>query len=79
MPEVFQYFAMAETTKSTAKVCIIGAGPAGLTTLRELAISPDISYDITVYEKSSDVGGIWYFADHTHEVGGPGFLYNNLR
>ena len=69
---------MAETT-TVARVCIIGAGPSGLTTLRELAMSLDISYDITVYEKSSDVGGVWYFADHTHEVGGPGFLYKYLR
>jgi Flavin-binding monooxygenase-like len=37
-------------------VAIIGAGPAGLTTARALKL---LNIPFTVYEKHSDVGGIW--------------------
>ncbi len=38
------------------KVAIIGAGFAGLTTARHLR---DFGHDVTVFEKVSDVGGVW--------------------
>ena len=39
-----------------SKLCIIGAGFAGLTVAR---VFKALSYDITVYEKDSEVGGVW--------------------
>jgi dimethylaniline monooxygenase (N-oxide forming) len=39
------------------KVCVIGAGPSGLTTIKQLL---DEGHDVTCFEKQGDVGGIWY-------------------
>lgn len=39
------------------KVCVIGAGPSGLTTIKQLL---DEGHDVTCYEKNEDIGGIWY-------------------
>ncbi len=38
------------------KICIIGAGFAGLTAAR---VFKALDYDITLYEKEADVGGVW--------------------
>ncbi|KAG7105848.1 Monooxygenase aurF like protein [Verticillium longisporum] len=40
------------------KVAVIGAGPAGLASLKELR---GVGFDVTVYERRSDVGGIFTF------------------
>ena len=37
-------------------VCIIGAGIAGITSARTFKA---LEYEITVYEKEPDVGGVW--------------------
>lgn len=37
-------------------VCIVGAGFAGLTAAR---VFKALKYDVTLYEKESDVGGVW--------------------
>ncbi|MFK8049708.1 MAG: flavin-containing monooxygenase [Halioglobus sp.] len=37
-------------------VCIVGAGFAGLTSAR---VFKALNYDVTVYEKEADVGGVW--------------------
>ena len=37
-------------------VCVIGAGPSGLTTVKQLL---DEGHTVQCYERSSDVGGIW--------------------
>ncbi|SOJ52496.1 Phenylacetone monooxygenase [Mycobacterium simulans] len=39
------------------KVGVIGAGPSGLTTIKQLR---DEGHDVVCLEKSADVGGIWY-------------------
>ncbi len=39
------------------KVCVIGAGPSGLTTIKQLL---DEGHDVTCFEKNSGIGGIWY-------------------
>lgn len=39
------------------KVCVIGAGPAGLTTIKQLR---DEGHEVVCFERSSDIGGIWY-------------------
>ena len=48
---------MTDTTDATGgRVCIVGAGPAGLSAARALK-RLSIPYD--QYERHSDVGGIW--------------------
>lgn len=39
------------------KVGVIGAGPSGLTTVKQLR---DEGHDVVCFEKSADIGGIWY-------------------
>jgi len=39
------------------KVGVIGAGPSGLTTIKQLR---DEGHDVVCLEKSADIGGIWY-------------------
>ncbi|OSC35698.1 flavin-containing monooxygenase [Mycobacterium decipiens] len=39
------------------KVGVIGAGPSGLTTIKQLR---DEGHDVVCFEKSADIGGIWY-------------------
>ncbi len=38
------------------KVCVIGAGPSGLTTVKQLL---DEGHDVLCFEKGQDIGGIW--------------------
>lgn len=38
------------------KVCVIGAGPSGLTTIKQLL---DEGHEVTCFEKGADIGGIW--------------------
>ncbi|EME20388.1 flavin-containing monooxygenase [Rhodococcus triatomae] len=38
------------------KVCVVGAGPCGLTTVKQLL---DEGHDVVCYDKNADVGGIW--------------------
>jgi len=41
----------------SAKICIIGAGSAGLITCKTLSVE---GYDCTVYEKAPQLGGVWH-------------------
>lgn len=38
------------------KVCVVGAGPCGLTTIKQLL---DEGHEVVCFEKNPDVGGIW--------------------
>ncbi len=38
------------------KVCVVGAGPCGLTTIKQLL---DEGHEVVCYDKNPDVGGIW--------------------
>jgi len=38
------------------KICVIGAGPSGLTTLKQLL---DEGHEVRCFEKGGDIGGIW--------------------
>lgn len=42
------------------RVCVVGTGPSGLTTIKQLL---DEGHDVTCFEKSSGEGGIWYRHD----------------
>ena len=45
------------------RVCVVGAGPSGLTTIKQLR---DEGHDVVCFEKSTCIGGIWhrYAGDH---------------
>ncbi|KAJ3945521.1 hypothetical protein N0V92_013463 [Colletotrichum tropicale] len=45
---------------SRGTVAVIGAGPGGLSALKELR---EVGFDGTLFEKRSDVGGLWTFSD----------------
>jgi hypothetical protein len=45
---------------SNKKVCVIGAGPSGITAAKNLL---DEGFDITVYDYGKEVGGNWVFSD----------------
>lgn len=38
------------------KVCVVGAGPCGLTTIKQFI---DEGHDVVCFDKNADVGGIW--------------------
>ncbi|WP_028478208.1 NAD(P)/FAD-dependent oxidoreductase [Nocardia sp. CNY236] len=46
------------TSTTLPRVCVIGAGPSGITAAKRL-LDHDIPFDC--YEASDDVGGTWYF------------------
>ncbi|KAJ4299281.1 hypothetical protein N0V90_004525 [Kalmusia sp. IMI 367209] len=48
---------------STTKIAIIGAGPAGLTALKELR---ELGFDVTLFERRSEVGGVWTWTSDSY-------------
>src|SRR5438309_11324077 len=44
--------------QQSPRVCVIGAGVSGLTTIKALG---DWGVDYTCFEASDDIGGNWYF------------------
>jgi cation diffusion facilitator CzcD-associated flavoprotein CzcO len=46
----------------SSKVLIIGAGPAGLVSYRNLTVHGKFD-NVTVYERRDDVGGVWCVSD----------------
>lgn len=63
------------------KVCIVGAGAAGLCAARHLA--GDKNFEITLFEQTDDVGGTWVYNDRIglNENGLPihSSMYQNLK
>ncbi|XP_049521466.1 flavin-containing monooxygenase 5-like isoform X6 [Dermacentor silvarum] len=45
---------------SKKKVCIVGAGSSGLTCARQML---DYGFDVVLYERSPDIGGLWAYHD----------------
>jgi dimethylaniline monooxygenase (N-oxide forming) len=45
------------------RVCVIGAGPSGLTTVKQLL---DEGHDVTCFEQNQDIGGIWHRHENDH-------------
>lgn len=64
------------------RVCVIGAGVSGIATTRQLAKDLD-RFEITVFERSYEVGGTWLYTDETEtdKYGYPvhSGMYKNLR
>ena len=64
------------------RVCVIGAGAAGLVAARHLASELD-TFDVRVFEQASRVGGTWVYTENTgiDERGIPvhSSVYRNLR
>ena len=54
------------------RVCVVGAGPCGLTTIKQLL---DEGHDVTCFDKNSDIGGIWL---REPSDGGQMKAYDNL-
>lgn len=44
------------------RVCIIGAGRAGLAAIKLVADKKD-KFDVVAFERNSDVGGLWIYRD----------------
>ena len=61
---------------------MIGAGASGLTSARNLAAYPD-EFDIVVFDRDSDVGGVWIYSDNVdvdeHNLPVHSSMYKNLR
>ncbi|KAK6123064.1 hypothetical protein DH2020_043216 [Rehmannia glutinosa] len=55
---------MVSDNNSSKKVCVIGAGPAGLVAARELRKE---GHNVVVIEKSHDVGGQWLYDPKVEE------------
>ncbi|MBU0764542.1 MAG: FAD-dependent oxidoreductase [Bacteroidetes bacterium] len=53
--ERFSLEPLRKSTKQKGKVAIIGAGPAGIACASELA---DVDYDVTIFERESQPGGV---------------------
>lgn len=45
------------------RVCIIGGGPAGLVSLKNILSSDNLTG--TLYEKGDDVGGVWNYKQNS--------------
>lgn len=49
-------------TKRVLNVAVIGAGTSGLCSAK---YSLQHGYNVTIYEQSEELGGIWYYTDKT--------------
>ena len=56
----------AMTSSGEQRICVIGAGPCGLTALKNLLQAG--CRDIVCYEESGGIGGNWAFTDDPHRV-----------
>lgn len=67
--------------KEKIKVCVIGAGAAGLCAVKHLAANT--IFEITAYEQTNDIGGTWVYKEQVglDENGLPihSSMYQNLR
>ncbi|CAL7938279.1 unnamed protein product [Xylocopa violacea] len=63
------------------RVCVIGAGAAGLCAARHFAAN--LNFEVNVYEQTNDIGGTWVYTDTTgvNENGLPihSSMYRDLR
>lgn len=57
------------------KICIVGSGPSGLTTIKQLK---DEGHSVTCFEKSDGIGGIWYRKDDASQDAEKMRVFDNL-
>ena len=55
------FLVTAEASSPKRRVAVVGAGMTGLCALRHF--SEDPAYELTAFERSSTVGGIWNYPD----------------
>lgn len=48
------------STSEAMNVAVIGAGAAGLASAKNAL---DLKYDVDVFEKNDNLGGVWYYTD----------------
>ena len=64
------------------RVCVIGAGAAGLAAARHLTSELDV-FEVRVFEQASRVGGIWVYSENTgideRGITVHSSIYRNLR
>ncbi|MFZ0548988.1 MAG: NAD(P)-binding domain-containing protein [Candidatus Promineifilaceae bacterium] len=71
---------MTTPTKPTSNpnkyhhIAIIGAGPAGITAVKCLR---EAGLEVTAYEKSADIGGLWHYDEDAPDGGG--IAYRSLK
>lgn len=62
-------------------VCVIGAGVAGLTSIKQLADYPE--FQVIAFEKSSGIGGLWNYTESVdldeNNLPVHSSMYKNLR
>ena len=80
--EIQPYVSVWVTMDSKVRVCVIGAGAAGLTAARHLSRLPKL-FTVNVFEQTDSVGGTWVYTPDTgvDKHGQPihQSMYNNLR
>jgi hypothetical protein len=52
---------------TTSRICVIGAGPCGLTAVKNLLQAG--CHDVVCYEEATGIGGNWAFTDDPHRAG----------
>ena len=73
-----------EDDKEKLKVCVVGAGAAGLCAIRHLTARHE-NFDLEVFEKTDCIGGTWVYVHQTESVTDGGrrkihsSMYQNLR
>ena len=64
------------------RVCVIGAGAAGLCAARYLSAKPNL-FEPVVFEKADCIGGTWVYTDETgtdrHGLPIHSSMYKNLK
>jgi len=64
------------------RVCVIGAGAAGLAAARHLTSELD-AFDVHMFEQASRVGGTWVYTENTgideRGIAVHSSMYRNLR
>lgn len=45
------------------RVCVIGAGPAGLASLRYLTENPG-AFEVVAFEQTANIGGTWAYQEN---------------
>lgn len=79
---ILPLFILATHGAPKQQICVIGAGPGGLISTKNLADHPD-EFEIIVFEKQSDVGGLWIYTNSTtldeHGLPVHSGIYKHLR